>query len=402
MNVFDPDFVTATNATVAKTIGDGGYASSSFVLGYTSDNELASGNDILLRYLTLDPSNPVNSFSYAVAWTWLARRIDNPCPNLDTLCALKNYPQINDEFLSFVYARFYDVTRTAIRKVDPNHMYLGSRINGTLYTCEPYHRVAGYYLDVLTANLYGGLNPVGTTMTNLYRNSGIPFIVTEFFAKGLDAIDANGYTLASSTGAGILVETQKDRADYYEHYALAMLESQACVGWSWYCFRDNDQSVFTSDGTNRLIMLNMTYGPGAHANTFMDVKTGKIYTAAEIGTYTTVYAGADMHSNQNVNKGLYNGSFSSTVTVYSYDKSGTLLSSKGYDVEHPSSRTPASGPVLKGKDGKTYKIGTVKASDGSYTETVLTVYKGQYVALADAIKNVSDHLMGLVKYFDAQ
>ncbi len=403
MNVFDPDFERVTKKNVAKTITEGGYADNPYVFGYTSDNELASGNDILLRYLTLDPSEPVNSFSYAVAWTWLARRTGNPCPTIDTLCTLENYPQINDEFLSFVYARFYGVTREAIEAVDSNHMYLGSRINGTLYTCEPYHRVAGYYLDIITANLYGGLNPVNTTITGFYRNAGIPFIVTEFFAKGSDAIDANGYTLANSTGAGIVVRTQQDRADYYEHYALAMLESKACVGWSWYCFRDNDQSVFTSNGTNRLIMLDCSYGVGAKANTFMDVDSGEILTAEEVGEYTVVYKGADIHSNQNINKGLYNGTFSSTVAVYEYDKTGKLIRSKGYDLaEHPKSREPEAGTVLTGKNGKLYTVGTATNSDGGYTETVLTAYKGQYVAFADAIRNVSDHLMGLVTYFDAK
>ncbi len=403
ISVFDPDFVTYANESIAEVITEGGYADNPFVFGYTADNELPSGNDILLRYLTIDPAEPAGGFSYAVAWTWLARRLENPAPTLDDLYAVDNYEQINDEFLSFVYSRYYRVTREAIEAVDPNHMYIGSRINGTLYTCEMYHRVAGYYLDIISANLYGGLNPEWETMVGFYRNSGIPFMVTEYFAKGVDAIDANGYPLANSTGAGHLVQTQQDRGDFYEHYALALLESKACVGWGWYCFRDNDQSVYTSDGINRLIMLNMTYGSNPHANTFMDVDTGKIYSAAEIGDYTAVYNGAGLHSNQNINKGLYNGNFSSVVTVYEYNKYGTLLSSKGYElVNHPESRSLEEGTALEGKNGNFYTIGTVTNDDGSYTETVLTAYKGQYVALSNAIRNVSDHLIGLVTYFDAE
>ncbi|MBO4979306.1 MAG: DNRLRE domain-containing protein [Clostridia bacterium] len=403
MNVFDPDFIAAAEGYAAEAITAGGYADDPYVFGYTSDNELASGNDILIRYLTLDPSEPANGFSYATAWTWLAKRLGNPAPTLDDLYAVEDAKLLNDEFLALVYARYYRVTRAAIEAVDPHHMYMGSRINGTLYTCEPFHRVAGYYLDIITANLYGGLNPTATTVTNFYRNSGIPFIVTEFFAKGMDAIDANGYPMANSTGAGILVRTQKDRADYYEHYALAMLESKACVGWAWYCFRDNDQSCFTSTGDNRLIMLHMTYGPFAGPNTFMDVDTGKLLSAAEVGEYRTVYEGAGMHSNQNINKGIYNGTFSSTVTVYEYDKDGELVSFKGYDLkEHPQSRYPKEGTVLEAKNGDLYTVGTEKTADGGHTETILTVYKGQYVAFADAIRSIRDHMMGIIKYFDAE
>ena len=403
MNVFDPDFITHANETVAKKVEKNGYADNPFLFGYTTDNELASGDDILLRYLTLDPKEPTAGFSYAVAWTWLARKLDNPAPTLEDLYSVDDYKQINDEFLSFVYGRYYRVTREAIEAVDPNHMYLGSRINGTLYDCEPYHRVAGYYLDIITANLYGGLNPDYERIIGFYRNAGIPFMVTEFFAKGEDAIDANGYPLANSTGAGQAVKTQQNRADYYEHYALIMLESKACVGWSWYCFRDNDQSYYTSDGVNRLIMLNMAYGSSPHPNTLMDVDTGKIYSEAEIGAYTVVYEGAGLHSNQNINKGLYNNTYCSTVTVYEYDKNGKLIGSKAYDlVDHPDSRYPEEGTALEAKNGNLYAIGTAPTADGGHTETILTVHKGQYVQFADAIKNISDHLIGIVTYFDAE
>ena len=402
INVFDPDFVKRTLENVPAEILAGGYADNPFVFGYTTDNELPSGDDILVRYLTLDPSEPGNAFSYATAWTWLMRRTENNCPTLEALYQRDDLDKLNDEFMGFVYARYYRVAREAIQSVDPNHMYLGSRINGTLYDCEDYHRAACYYLDVITANLYGGVTPPWERMVGFYQNSGKPFLVTEFFAKGADTIDAGGYILANSTGAGILVRTQKDRADYYEHYALLMLESEACVGWSWYYVRDNDQSVFTSNGEDRLIMLHCTYSGTPKANTFMNVETGEILTAAEVGDYSVIYKGADMHSNQNVNKGLYNGDFSSTVVLYEYDGEGNLLSSRGYEVEHPESRTPEAGTLLFGKNGETYTVGRVTNADGGYTETVLTAYKGQYVAFADAIKRVSDHLLGLVVYFDAE
>ena len=401
-NIFDPDFVKRTVETIPEEILAGGYADNPFVFGYTTDNELPSGDDMLVRYLTLDPSEPGNAFSYAAAWTWLMRRTENACPTLEDFYKREDFQKLNDEFLGFIYARYYRVAREAIKSVDENHMYLGSRINGTLYDCEDYHRAACYYLDVITANLYGGVTPPWERMIGFYKNSGKPFLVTEFFAKGMDAIDANGHMLANSTGAGILVRTQKDRADYYEHYALLMLESKSCVGWSWYYVRDNDQSIFTSNGEDRLIMLYCTYSGTAKAHTFMNLETGKILTADEVGDYSVVYKGADMHSNQNVNKGLYNGDFSSTVVLYEYDGEGNLMGSCGYEVEHPESRTPAEGTVLFGKNGEVYTIGRVANADGGYTETVLTAYRGQYVAFADAIKKVSDHLIGLVAYFDAQ
>ena len=403
VNVFDPDFVTSAYAAAATAITEGGYANMPNLFGYTTDNELPSGTDMLDRYLMLDPNEePTNAFSYAVAWTWLARRMDNPAPTLDEFLSSPEHDQMNSEFLGFVYGRNYRIAREAIEAVDPNHMYLGSRVNGNCRTNEDYLRVAGYYLDIISNNLYGGLNPDAETLTNFYRYSGKPFIVTEFFAKAMDAIDANGYRLANSTGSGILVMTQQDRADYYEHYALAMLECRACVGWTWYRYRDNDQGVYVSlkDPDNELIMLHVTYGANPKANSFMD-GDGNIYTAAQVGEYDTVYKGEAMLSNQNVNKGIFNSDFSSVVTVYTYDATRKLIDFMSYEVEDPKSAYPENGTVLKGtKEGKSFTLGTVQNKDGTVVTTMLTVYEGQYIALSDSISFISDYIMGLVRYFD--
>ena len=403
INVFDPDFVTSSYETAAAKITAGGYADMPNLFGYTTDNELPSGTDILDRYLLLDPNEvPTNGFSYAVAWTWLARRMNNPALTLDDFLDSPEHDQMNSEFLGFLYGRVYRISGEAIAAADPNHMYIGSRVNGNCRTNEDYLRVSGYYLDIITTNLYGGLNPDAETMTNFYRYSGKPFIVTEFFAKALDAIDANGYRLANSTGSGILVKTQQDRADYYEHYALAMLECKGCVGWTWYRYRDNDQGLYVSKKhpEKELFMLSVTYGADAKANSFMDAE-GNIYTAAQVGEYDTVYKGEPMMSNHNVNKGIFNSNFSSTVTVYTYDAKGKLIDFMGYDVETPETPYPSDGTVLKASKGnRTFTLGTVKNSNGTTTQTILTVYEGRYIALSDSICFVSDYLMGLVRYFD--
>jgi hypothetical protein len=126
-------------------------------------------------------------------------------------------------------------------------------------------------------------------------------------------------------------------------------------------------------------------------------------TAQQVGgNYRQLYKGEPHASNQNVNKGIYNCDFSSVVTVYQYDKNGKLIDSMGYEVETPSSEHPKDGEVLRALDGgESYTIGTVTGSDGVTTKTILTAYEGKYVAFSDAIRNISDHVMGLVKYFDA-
>jgi len=401
--IFEPGYIKEANKQISRSVTRYGYAENPRIFGYTSDNELPSELNMLDNYLTLDASEKTNAFSYATAWTWLAERMNDPYPTLEEYLASPELEAIRLEFQGFWYARYYKVVSEVIDAVDPNHMYLGSRANLNALTEEWIIRAAGHYCEALTANLYGGLNPSADTINNLYRYTGKPFIVTEFFAKGADAIDANGFKLANSTGAGILVETQQDRADYFEHYSLALLESQACVGWTWYRMRDNDQSLYNwIDQGKTLYMAHVTYGAQPSYDTYAD-KDGTLYPATQIGKVDRIYNGDGIASNQNVNKGVFNSTFNSTVTVYTYDKDGKLLKSMGYEVEDPESASVAEGTTLKALDGGAkYTVGRVDNADGSYTETVLTVYKGTYVAFANAIKSISSHVIGLINYLDAQ
>ncbi len=403
INVFDPDFVKFARVTLGEFIGKHGYADMPNLFGYTTDNEQPAGPDILDRYLLLDPREPTNAFSYATAWTWVERRMKRAVPTLAEFQNSPEHAKMNSEFLSFMYARYSKVCRDAIRAADPNHMYIGSRVYHTCLTDEGYLRAAGYYLDIITANLYGNANPSLETITNLYRYSGKPFIVTEFYAKAADSIDANGFKLANSCGAGQVVETQQNRADYYEHYALTLLESGASVGWTWYRFRDNDQGLYRKAGTdNTMYMCHVTYGVNRRANTFMD-ETGKLLTASEVGEFEEIYRGEPMASNQNVNKGVYTCKFTSVVTVYTYGKDGDLIDSRSVMIETPTNEKPADGTVLKALSGdETFTIGTSKTLDGGFAKTELTVYEGKYLAFAESIRRISDYAVGISEYFAAK
>jgi hypothetical protein len=217
MNVFDPQFLEYLE-TENKPILESG-RDNPYILGYISDNELPPEINMLDNYLTVDPTNPVNVYSYSTAWKWLEKRTGKARPSI-----LDLKTEYREEFKAFVFARLFGEISAVKNRYDKNHMYIGSRAHSGNRNSEGYLRASGAYCDVLTINMYDGIQPSEHIMAKIYRYSGKPFIVTEFFAKGMDAIDANGFKLANSCGAGIVVETQQERADYYEHYALALLE----------------------------------------------------------------------------------------------------------------------------------------------------------------------------------
>ncbi|MBO5305641.1 MAG: DNRLRE domain-containing protein, partial [Clostridia bacterium] len=152
VNIFDPDFAKMSKERIAQEILDHGYHQNPRVLGYTTDNELPGGGDVLTRYLTVDPSEPTNAFSYATAWTWLARRMNTVAPTITDYLASPEFEQMNSEFLSFIYSTYYGVAREAIEAVDRDHMYLGSRVASNCRFDEGYLRAEGYYLDAITTN----------------------------------------------------------------------------------------------------------------------------------------------------------------------------------------------------------------------------------------------------------
>ena len=53
------------------------------------------------------------------------------------------------------------------------------------------------------------------------------------------------------TGAGWTVATQQERGWFYQNFTLALIESQVCVGWHWFKYKDNDPRDRTTDPSNR-------------------------------------------------------------------------------------------------------------------------------------------------------
>ena len=299
MNVFDPDFETYCVERAHAKLGV--YSKDDpYILGIYSDNEIPAETNMLYRYLTIDPTEPVNAYSYAVAWTWLIRRAGNPNASINDITN-----EMYEEFKAFVYNRYFECVNEAIKAAGYDHyMYMGNKIHSDNYTSEGYLRAAGKYVDVLTSNLYGGLTPKFETMETMYRYTGKPFFVTEFFAKAQDAVDMNGYTLGNQHNAGIVVATQKERALYYEHYVMLLLESQSCVGWSWYRFRDNDQTIFIDEGGNLYRATN--YQDGA-ITAYTNVVTGATVEdgPAFAPSLKIYYKGDGDTSNLGSNKGFF-------------------------------------------------------------------------------------------------
>lgn len=229
--VFDPEFVTFCDEyakRLAATKDD------RWLVGHFSDNELPFYTKSLDNFLKLPPGDAGRK----AVERWIAeRRARHPAEQ-----------GINDEmrqeFLGFVAERYLQITTAAIRKHDPNHLCLGPRFDFQALQSKPLFEAAGRHLDVIAVNYYHAWSPEPVRIGNWVQWSGKPFLVTEWYAKGMDSGFGN------TTGAGWVVKTQADRGRFYQNFALGLIESGGCVGWHWFKYRDNDPTSKTADPSN--------------------------------------------------------------------------------------------------------------------------------------------------------
>ncbi len=154
-------------------------------------------------------------------------------------------PQDEGDFLELMAARYFETVSRAIKKHDPNHLYLGSRFYQTDLRCPELFRACGPHVDVVSVNWYRAWTPDAEKLAMWERESGRPVLITEWYAKGADS------GMTNNSGAGWLVRTQRDRGLFYQNFTLALLESRVCVGWDWFRYMDNDPEEKKVDPSNR-------------------------------------------------------------------------------------------------------------------------------------------------------
>ena len=225
--VFDkefPEFCDKLAQGLAATKND------PWLLGHLSDNELPFRPDGLSCYLRLPPSDP--GHQAAEAWLAAHQKQAEDVTEADQLA-----------FVATVAERYYSTVRQAILKYDPQHLYLGSRLNGrnindgTLRGSRP--------LDVVSINMYHHWSNDDPQMDRWAELSQRPILNSEWYAMSLASANVD------TTGAGFRVRSQRDRGLFYQNLCLGMLGNRNCVGWHWFKYSgdaaDNSRGFVDSE-----------------------------------------------------------------------------------------------------------------------------------------------------------
>lgn len=235
--VFDKEFDQYVEKAIEPLIK---YRNDKYLLGYFTDNELPWVFDALdrhLNYLAKDEQG------YIAAKEWLDARkgFDASVADIDDLDRAA--------FTAYYFETYIKKVTFALRKADPNHMYLGCRFNQDKNRQELVNpdifKVAGKYMDIVSVNHYHKWQPDQEILDKWGQWADKPFLITEWYTKAEDS------GLPNNTGAGWLVHTQTDRGYFYQNFTIELIKNKNCVGWHWFKYMDNDPDDLTTDPSNR-------------------------------------------------------------------------------------------------------------------------------------------------------
>jgi hypothetical protein len=226
--VFDPEFETFCDEHAKQLLAT---KDDPNLFGHFSDNEMPFKFHAIDNYLLL----PDEEHGRIAAENWLIEKGISKDEITD---------EYREEFMALVGEKYFSTVSNAIKKYDPNHMYIGARFYADEKHHEQFMRTAGKYLDIVSNNYYNHWTPDSKHLEEWTSWSGKPFIVTEYYTKGEDS------GMGNTSGAGWIVRTQEDRGLFYQNYNLALLESKNCVGWHYFKYIDNDPNQKGVDPSN--------------------------------------------------------------------------------------------------------------------------------------------------------
>jgi hypothetical protein len=192
-----------------------------WLIGHFSDNEIPFRPDALGKYLEL----PKEDAGHKAVLAWMR---ENKVKESDISSA-----KIQQEFLEHMARLYFETVAAALKKADPNHLYLGSRLHGRCI--NPATITAAGACDIISVNYYHRWEPEQERLANWEEWSGRPFFVSEFYAMKVAEEDT-----PSEVGAGFRVMNVEDAVAFYHTHTVSLLENvPSCVGWHWFKYADD-------------------------------------------------------------------------------------------------------------------------------------------------------------------
>ncbi len=129
----------------------------------------------------------------------------------------------NEAFTLICVDRYYAVAGAALRKVDPNHLFLGDKLNGNTDNLERVLEVAAKYVDVIVYQFYGSLEQQTAMLDKLAPRVNLPFVNGDIGFSSPSEMMPNPY--------GPHAKDQAQRATWLRESVLACFARPEFIGW---------------------------------------------------------------------------------------------------------------------------------------------------------------------------
>lgn len=156
----------------------------------------------------------------------------------------QGYLDDNDLVIEAAARRYFSVCNNAIKKHDPNHLYLGCRLAFPNEHMEPVYRGMRGHVDVVTVNHYR-MKPEPHRLGRIYEITGAPVMITEFSFVAMDS------GLPNTKGASKPVGTQAQRSLLFDSYVSELMKTDYVIGYHWFQYIDQPHEGRGLDGENQ-------------------------------------------------------------------------------------------------------------------------------------------------------
>jgi hypothetical protein len=242
------------------------------LIGWFLDNELRWGidwrgiTDLFAEYFAFDADMPgkiaLAQFlrgryeddvaAFNTAWSMSLADFDEllPMTQIDPFTFDPVMRADREAFAGFVAEHYFSYSYDAIRTADPNHLIMGCRLVSWT-TPIAVAEAAGRHSDVVSINHYipwpifqdaitwlGDLvsimNPTDM-LAQYYELTQKPLLISEFSVRAMDSGLPNSWPPPYFFET---LQTQEDRADWFEEYARATFAGGHVVGYHWFAYMD--------------------------------------------------------------------------------------------------------------------------------------------------------------------
>lgn len=260
--MFDPGYLDYIDKLAADAAAI--YKDDKGFIGYYTDNELqfrfssSSTPAIYLKHwLALDTSSgSPRAYKYAkeYAENFMREKYGKDPIASNVTTAMDN------AFLLDICDYYYRTATEALRRHDPNHLILGSRLHGKPKTLQQVHEACAKYCDVISVNVYGTFEPNDdyfiTQFKPWIKDYDKPCFVTEFYTRDATATYEGQLYGNTGEGGGWIVKGQSARGQHYQNFTRKLISYDHCIGWQWFQFTDDYRGT---DGWNNKGLITPKY-----------------------------------------------------------------------------------------------------------------------------------------------